>query len=204
MHCRLQVRTPPGPRFFEATEAHPCNGGKPIPNFVFETDPRPANLDALVQLSRTSASESPPPDPETAKMSLNNYLESESDPEHNPLFSRDYGPLPRPPLLYPSGRRELTRDIRERTERVCIITTDGRNLVGELISHDNTTNLVRWNAFLPSTTRVCRANLYVSADLEKHGRARDSQPRRRGGVERSRAGALRRARRYRMRRGPGG
>ena len=27
-------------------------------------------------------------------------------------------------------------------EKVCIITTDGRNLVGTLASHDNTTNLV--------------------------------------------------------------
>ena len=27
-------------------------------------------------------------------------------------------------------------------EKVCIITTDGRTLVGTLVSHDNTTNLV--------------------------------------------------------------
>ncbi|KAK3694085.1 hypothetical protein B0T22DRAFT_368486, partial [Podospora appendiculata] len=30
-------------------------------------------------------------------------------------------------------------------ERVCIITTDGRNLVGVLASYDNTTNLVLKN-----------------------------------------------------------
>lgn len=28
------------------------------------------------------------------------------------------------------------------TEKVCIITTDGRNLVGNLVAHDNNTNLV--------------------------------------------------------------
>ncbi len=29
------------------------------------------------------------------------------------------------------------------SEKVCIITTDGRNLVGTLAAHDYTTNLVR-------------------------------------------------------------
>jgi hypothetical protein len=33
-------------------------------------------------------------------------------------------------------------------EKVCIITTDGRNLVGTLAAHDYTTNLVRRPTYL--------------------------------------------------------
>jgi hypothetical protein len=35
-------------------------------------------------------------------------------------------------------------------EKVCIITTDGRNLVGTLAAHDYTTNLVRRPTYLPT------------------------------------------------------
>ncbi|KAH8881263.1 Sm-like ribonucleoprotein [Thozetella sp. PMI_491] len=39
-------------------------------------------------------------------------------------------------------------------QKVCIITTDGRNLVGVLVSHDNTTNLVLKN----TVERVIRSH----------------------------------------------
>ena len=61
-------------------------------------------------------------------MSLNAYFESKKPSP----FSSPW-PRPRPTLTHPPVP----------PEKVCIITTDGRTLVGTLAAHDYTTNLVR-------------------------------------------------------------
>lgn len=63
-------------------------------------------------------------------MSLNSYANStRPSPLHSPLSPTPIIPAQLTPLPL-------------QTEKVCIITTDGRNLVGTLVAFDNTTNLV--------------------------------------------------------------
>lgn len=79
-------------------------------------------------------------------MSLNAYFESEK----------------RPPLLTPNlGGRLLPHDANTNRlcpEKVCIITTDGRNLVGTLAAHDYTTNLVRPSCYAPHISSPHKTN----------------------------------------------
>ncbi len=65
-------------------------------------------------------------------MSLNAYFESKK-PNPFSSLSRTYATVSIQTLTHPPVP----------PEKVCIITTDGRNLVGTLAAHDYTTNLVR-------------------------------------------------------------
>jgi hypothetical protein len=70
-------------------------------------------------------------------MSLNSYVESEMFPDYQLCFVT---PLY---LVHEQGLTNRPCARHQNPERVCIITTDGRNLVGVLSAHDHTTNLVR-------------------------------------------------------------
>lgn len=57
--------------------------------------------------------------------------------------------------------RPFVLTTRPSLEKVCIITTDGRNLVGTLAAHDYTTNLVRAPPLPDPTPVFPETRLYI-------------------------------------------
>lgn len=141
-------------------------------------------------------------------MSLNSYVESEQAEEN---------PSPPPAIGVGKNKKSSFLTIENpKIEKVCIITTDGRNLVGVLSAHDHTTNLVRMPLSLPAAALPPRIPSSFSPHLltgfvfsplsgpPKHSRAGDPVPRRRRALGRGAAGPVHGARRHRVPGGPGG